>query len=161
MRGVIVFVAKYFIFLSLLVAAIFWLRATTKEKFALGWRVVIGGAIAEGLAQVAGRIYYDTRPFVSEHVAPFFAHAPDNGFPSDHALAASFLGFVILLYSRSTGILLLVIAVLIGWARVVSRIHHPIDIIGSFVISGISVAIVQFAVHVWTKRRSDASASLN
>jgi len=160
MHGVVVFIAKYFIFLSLLIAAVFWLRASTREKIALGWRVVVGGAIAEGLAQVAGRVYYDTRPFVSEHVAPYFAHAPDNGFPSDHALAASFLGFVILLYSRSTGSLLLVIAVLIGWARVVSRIHHPIDVIGSFVIACISVAIVQFAAHVWNARHARSHNTL-
>ena len=160
MHGVVVFIAKYFIFLSLLIAAVFWLRASTREKIALGWRVVVGGAIAEGLAQVAGRVYYDTRPFVSEHVVPYFAHAPDNGFPSDLALAASFLGFVILLYSRSTGSLLLVIAVLIGWARVVSRIHHPIDVIGSFVIACISVAIVQFAAHVWNARHARSHNTL-
>jgi undecaprenyl-diphosphatase len=148
MNSIIIFVAKYFIFLSMLVAAIYWLRVPTKEKIALGWRVVVGGAIAEGLAQVAGHLYYDTRPFVSAHIVPLIAHAPDNGFPSDHALLASFLGFVVLLYSRRTGLVLLLIAVLIGWARVLAHIHHPIDIIGSFVFAALAVGLVQLGARL-------------
>ena len=153
MHHLITFVGKYFIFLSVVIAIVFWLRVSSKVKVALAWRVIGGGAIAEGLAQIAGHVFYDTRPFVTMHVVPLIAHAPDNGFPSDHALLASFLGFVILLNSRMTGVLLLVLAVLIGWARVAAHIHHPIDILGSFVIAGLSVMLVQWSALVATKWR--------
>jgi undecaprenyl-diphosphatase len=156
MNSVIIFVAKYFVFLSILVAAVFWLRVPTKEKISLGWRVIVGGILAEALAQIAGHLYYDTRPFVSEHIVPLIAHAPDNGFPSDHALLASFLGFVVLRHSRATGLLLLLIAILIGWARVLAHIHHPIDIVGSFAIAAFSVAVVELGVRLWKKWRRDA-----
>lgn len=152
----IIFVAKYFIFFSAFVAASFWLRSSTKVKIALGWRVVVGGILAEILAQIASRLYYDTRPFVSQHIVPLIAHSPDNGFPSDHVLLASFLGFVILSYSRRTGLALLVIAVLIGWARIEAHIHHVMDIVGSFAIAGLSVALVQFAAHLWRHRHRGA-----
>ena len=155
MHHVITFVGKYFIFLSIFVAVVYWLRIHSKEKIALGWRVIVAGAFAVGLAHVAGHFYYDTRPFVTMHVVPLIAHAPDNGFPSDHVLFASFLGFVVLLYSRLTGILLLLIAVLIGWARVEAHIHHPIDIVGSFVIAAISVALVHLVAKLGGRFRRE------
>jgi undecaprenyl-diphosphatase len=160
MHSLITFVGRYFIFLSILIAVVFWLRLAPREKIALGWRVVVGGLLAQGLAQIASRLYYDTRPFVSEHVVPLIAHAPDNGFPSDHALLASFLGFVVLLYSRTTGLMLLVVALLVGWARVAAHIHHPIDIIGSFAIAALAVAIIQVGAHatrLWRRRSSTQS----
>jgi len=56
----ITFVGKYFIFLSVVIAIVFWLRVSSKVKVALAWRVIVGGAIAEGLAQIAGHVFYDT-----------------------------------------------------------------------------------------------------
>jgi membrane-associated phospholipid phosphatase len=52
------------------------------------------------------------------------------------------LAFVVLYYSKKWGIFLLVVAALIGWARVAAHVHHAVDIIGSFVIT----AIVYLAV---------------
>jgi undecaprenyl-diphosphatase len=154
MHLLIAFVGRYFIIVSALVAVVFWLRLGRKDKIALGWRVIVGGVLAEGLAQIAGHLYYDTRPFVTEHVVPLIAHAPDNGFPSDHALLASFLGFVVLAYSRGVGLVLLLLAVLIGWARVAAHIHHPIDVVGSFVLAAVSVAIVQVGAREIQRWRS-------
>ena len=159
MHWLITFIGRYFIFVSLAVAVVFWLRLPTKNKISLGWRVIVGGALAEVLAVIAGDLYYDTRPFVTAHIVPLIAHARDNGFPSDHALVASFLGFVVLLYSRTVGLGLLLIAVLIGWARVAAHIHHPIDIIGSFVLAAVSVAIVEVVAHVARKWRRERPAT--
>ena len=139
MNSLIVFVAKYFLYLSVLLVAIYWIRSTTSTKIEMGFRLVVGGLIALALARASAQLYYSTRPFVSDHVTPLFAHAPDNGFPSDHALLASFLGFTVLGYSRRAGVILLINAVLIGAARVGAHVHHPIDILGSFVFSGLAV----------------------
>jgi len=139
--SVIVFVAQYFLYLAVLVTAVYWLRATTPVKIELIGRFVFGGVIALALASVASRLYYDPRPFVSDHVAPLFAHAPDNGFPSDHALFTSFLGLTIVSYSRRVGAVLLVIAVAVSAARVAAHVHHPIDVLGSFVFSGVAAII--------------------
>ncbi len=144
MNSLIVFVAKYFLFLSVLLVAICWLRATTSTKIEMGFRLVVGGLIALALAKVGAQVYYSTRPFVADHVTPLFSHAPDNGFPSDHALLASFLGFSLLRYSRNAGIILLINAVVIGAARVAAHVHHPIDILGSFVFSVIAVAVTSW-----------------
>ncbi len=109
---------------------------------------MVGGLIALGLARLGGHFYYDTRPFVREHIKPLFAHAPDNGFPSDHALLTSFLGFTLWRYSKAVGALLLANAVLVSWARVAAHVHSPIDIVGSFVF-----ALVGTLVAAWIDQR--------
>ncbi len=160
MHSTIIFVGKYFIFFSILVTGLFWLRLSMKEKLDLGLRLIIGGLLAEVLAVIAGHLYYDTRPFVTEHVTPLIAHAADNGFPSDHALLASFLGFTVLRFSKRTGTALLVIAVLIGWARVAAHIHHPLDIVGSFVIAAVSTLLVSLGAYMWKESHVRHAAKL-
>ena len=141
MDSVIVFVAQYFLYLAVIVTAWYWLRSPTPIKIELVIRLVLGGIIALVLATIASRLYYDPRPFVTDHVRPLFAHAPDNGFPSDHALLTSLLGFTVVTYSRRVGAILLAIAVAVGAARVGAHVHHPIDIVGSFVFSGVATVV--------------------
>lgn len=145
-------VGNYFFLISVVVTALFWIRSTTRVKISLGWRLIVGGALALALATIAGHLYYDPRPFVTHHLVPIIAHAPDNGFPSDHALFTAFLGFTVLLYSARVGLALLVNAVLIGWARVAAHIHNPRDIVGSFVIAAVSVALVDLAARIARRR---------
>jgi len=155
-NSVIVFVAKYFLYVSVAIVGIYWLRANTNDKFSLAWKLVAGGILALAMARVSAHFYYDTRPFVAEHVKPLFAHAPDNGFPSDHALLTSFLGFTMLAYSRRTAAGLLLIAVLVGAARVAAHVHSPIDIIGSFVFAGVSAAIIVALDRVIARRGANS-----
>ncbi len=145
MNSLIIFVAKYFLFISVAIVGIYWLLTSKRDKIALGVRLVIGGVIALGLARVGAHFFYDTRPFVRDHIKPLIPHATDNGFPSDHALLASVLGFTLLAYSRSVGFFLLAMAVLIGGARVAAHVHSPIDIVGSFVFSAIAVLVTHLA----------------
>lgn len=156
MHSLIIFVGKYFIFLSLAAVGIYWLSAKTSVKLSLAWQLVAGGILALALSVLAAHLYYDTRPFVSHHLVPLIPHAADNGFPSDHALLAAFLAFTMFLYSRRASLLLFIIAVLIGWARVAAHIHNPIDIVGSFVIAGLSVIVVYLIATIWGSRRGEA-----
>src|SRR5690348_13209583 len=79
------------------------------------------------------RLINDPRPFVAGHFTPLLPHGNDNGFPSDHTLLASFLGFAILRYRRGLGAAMLFVAACIGIARIAAGIHHLEDIIGSFI----------------------------
>ena len=141
MNSIIVFVAEYFLYLSVIVTGLFWLRCRKSTKIELLIRFVLGGVIALALAKVGAYLYYDPRPFVTEHVRPLFPHAADNGFPSDHMLLTSFLGFTILAYSKRTGMLLLVIALAVGAARVAAHVHSPIDIVGSTIFAAVGAFI--------------------
>ncbi len=152
MDSLIVFVAKYFLYISIIIVGVYWLRASTNDKFSLAWKLIGGGILALAMARVGGHFYYDTRPFVAHHIKPLFAHAADNGFPSDHALLTSFLGFSMIPYSRRVATALLINAVLVGWARVAAHVHSPIDIIGSFVFAGVSAAIIVWIDRIVSKR---------
>lgn len=67
----------------------------------------------------------------------------DNGFPSDHTLLASFIGFAMLTISRRRSIVLLLVALAIGLARMAAGVHHSWDILGSFIITGISYTVAK------------------
>jgi undecaprenyl-diphosphatase len=152
MNTLIKFVGEYFFIISVVVVGVYWLRARVSVKISLAWQLVAGGVLAVILAVIAGHLYYDPRPFVTHHLTPIIPHAADNGFPSDHALFTSFLGFTMLLYSKRTGIFLLIIAVLVSWARVAAHIHNPRDVVGSFVIAALSVAVVRVVTKWWHHR---------
>ena len=122
--------------------ALYWLRASRAMKVTLAWQLILGGLIALALARIGGHFYYDTRPFVRNHVKPLFPHAPDNGFPSDHALLTSFLAYSFWRYSKPFALALFVNALLVSAARVAAHVHSPIDIVGSFIFALIGALVV-------------------
>jgi undecaprenyl-diphosphatase len=157
MHTLIKIVGEDFVYISVAIVGVYWLRAKMSVKKSLGWQLVAGGVLALVLSVVAAHFYYDTRPFVTHHLTPIIPHAADNGFPSDHALFTSFLAFTMALYSRRTAIVLLVIALLASWARVAAHIHNPIDIVGSFAIAAISVVVVRVVTKWWHNRRKTSN----
>ncbi len=136
--------------------AVVWWRLDNHAKAVYTWQLILGGLIALALARISGHFYYDTRPFVREHVAPLFAHAPDNGFPSDHALLTSFLAFATFRYAKPVAVALTANALLVSWARVAAKVHSPIDIVGSFVFSLIAVLFVDWLDRRRRRRRPPA-----
>jgi undecaprenyl-diphosphatase len=146
------FVGRYFFLVSVVVVALYWLRAKVSVKISLAWHLIAGGVLAVVLAVIAGHLYYDPRPFVTHHLVPLIAHSADNGFPSDHALLTAFLAFTMFLYSKRTGIFLLIIALFVSWARVAAHIHNPRDMVGSFVIAFVAVVVVHVISRMWESR---------
>ena len=146
MDAIMIFVAQYvYIGVVLIGAGFFFLQPRAIQK-----GMVICGAIVAPLAfvlsRVSGALYYDPRPFVVGHFMPLMAHAPDNGFPSDHVLLTGAVAMVIWFYNRNLSIVLWVLALLIGGARVYVGIHHATDIIGSVVIVLVSGAVYYFSI---------------
>ena len=152
MDTIIRVVGEYFFLISVVIVGVYWLRAKMSVKKSLTWQLLAGGVIALLLDVIAGDVFYDPRPFVVHHLVPIIPHAADNGFPSDHAMLTSFLAFTLFLYSRRTGIVLLVNALLVSWARVAAHIHSPLDIAGGFVIAAISVAVAYYVATLWRRR---------
>ncbi len=99
---------------------------------------ILSFGIALLIAYIAGILYYDTRPFVVEHIEPLISHQPNNGFPSDHTLIAMVAAAVIFVYRRKLGILLGVLGILVGVARIMAYLHYPIDIVASIFIAFIA-----------------------
>ncbi len=135
MDSLIIFCAKYLLAFVVLVFGWAWLRAANSKKIQMAATVIIAGVLALIISRLAGKLYYDPRPFVSHAVKPLIPHAPDNGFPSDHALLTMTLTAVLYFYNRTWALVALILTIVVGVARVLAHIHSPIDIIGSFAIS--------------------------
>ena len=158
MHTLIVVTAQYALFLSLVIAGAVWLRLPRRQKWELDVWAIVGGALTLVLIKVGGALYVDQRPFVTQHLAPLFPHAADNGFPSDHTAASMFLAVCVLFYSRRWGSVLVVISVLIGVARIAAHVHRPIDILGAMAIA-VAAALSARPAALWLTRRRSLPAT--
>lgn len=140
MHGFITFIANYALVIPIFGLLIAWLLtdAKTKKKQFL-MEALLGAVTIVLLAKIGSWLFYNPRPFIVGHFVPYFPHPNNNGFPSDHTLFTSYLAFLVLNYNRKLGAALLIVAILIGLARVIAGVHHLVDIVGAFAISGITM----------------------
>jgi undecaprenyl-diphosphatase len=155
MTPFMIFAAKYLVYL-LIIAAIAFVFFQRKE---IQKRMLVFGIISLPityiLAKIAGKLFYDPRPFVTSHIVPLIPHAPTNGFPSDHALISFAVAWIVFLHNKKLGIVFLLVALLIGIARVNVRVHSPIDIVGSFAISLTVAFLTEYALKLWIFRKNN------
>ena len=138
MDNITIYCAKYLIVLPVLITGWVLLKQSKSTKVQFAAAVITAGVIALIIDKVSGKLYFDPRPFVSQHTAPLIPHAADNGFPSEHTLLAATLASVLYFYNRRWAALAGLGAVIIGVARIHALVHSPIDIIGSLVIGALS-----------------------
>jgi undecaprenyl-diphosphatase len=134
MDAATVFIAQYLYLFVLLTGMIFFFLQPRKIQKSMIVCGVIIAPLAYIVSRIAGLLYFDPRPFLVGHFIPLIAYAPDNGFPSDHVLLTGAIAMVIWFYNKKLSVVLLAIALLIGWARVYSGIHNVADIAGSVAI---------------------------
>ena len=146
MDGLIIFGAKYLVWIVavLFLAYFFFARRRTKRKLFL--LSLISLPLAYIVGWVAGHFYYNPRPFVESGIAPLVAHAANNGFPSDHMLFAATLASLVFVFNRRLGLALWVLAILVGISRVMSGVHHSIDIVAGGIIAVVVVSVVYLCI---------------
>ena len=155
MNTLIVAVAQYALFLVALGGLFAWWRVDRATKVALAVQVVVGLALMAVLVKVAGVVHTDPRPFVANpSLHPMFSHPPDNGFPSDHTALAATVSLIVLRYRRALGVVLLIITVAIGAARVAAHVHHVQDIAAGLVIGVLAAGLAVAAWEAWQRMRS-------
>ncbi len=126
---------------ALLVVALV-LRAKWAEDLP---EAAIAGIATVVLVKLAGWLRFESRPFVVEHMPSLVPHAPDNAFPSDH-LAAAGLAFAFLWpRSKALAVVVLLFAAAIGTARVMARLHWPIDIAVGFLLGMLAYVLTRAA----------------
>jgi undecaprenyl-diphosphatase len=128
-----VFSAKYLIFILFAIALIcIGFNAYKKE-----WKSVVYFSTTLVVTYISLRLAallnFDHRPFMDHaNLTILVAHAAGQSFPSDHTTASTAAAIGILMFTRfkKTGVVLLILAMLIGFARVFAGIHYPADILG-------------------------------
>lgn len=127
--------------------------------FFVGWagglprdrRGAITAAIAAGMALLVNQgiilLWQRDRPFVAHPsgVHVLLSHRADPSFPSDHASPAFATAVVLFLVHRRLGILALVVALVMVYARVYCGDHYPADVIaGALVGAGLAWVLSKY-----------------
>lgn len=154
MDSLIKYTAEYMIVLVIAAVAVTWYLLPKINRWRFILSVAVAGVIALVLARIASRVYYDPRPFVTQHVQPLFYHAPNNGFPSDHSLLAMALTVSVYFFNKRLAGIMLVLTALIGVARVLANVHSPIDIAGAWLIGIIGAVAGYYIVSYYLAKRA-------
>lgn len=159
---VMIFCAKYLIFGVFVVLAIVLVAALLRREWSGVIKTLITLVLAFGLGVLAAQVYAEPRPFTTHpRLDVLVHHAAGQSFPSDHATAAFAVGLGLLFFlSRLWGVITLIAAVLIGFARVFDAIHYPGDILGSLVVAVVAVALVLLGSALFERRRQPASTDV-
>lgn len=144
MELLIIFCAKYLIWAIAALFVLFFFFARRRIQRRLLIVSAISLPLAYALGWLASSLYYSVRPFVESGLTPLFAHAANNGFPSDHMLLGAALATIVLVFNRPSGLFLWLLALAVGWARVAAGVHHGLDIMASAAISTVIVVLVFF-----------------
>jgi len=145
MNSLIVFLAEYLVYFSLLAVPYLWLRREKHDLIRILVTVVVTFAVTEIL-----KTYFATpRPFVAEGFTPLVSISPRDfygSFPSEHVAYLSALGSAIFFTEKIPGVLIFLLAVLVGIGRVLVGVHYPVDILGGLIL-GVVVAGFFKALH--------------
>lgn len=113
-----------------------------------------GAAMALGLNQFLGLLWYEPRPFAIGLGHTLIAHAADNSFPSDHAsfIWSTGVGLIATGAARRWAVAVCLGGVLVAWARIFLGVHFPIDMATSLMVAllagGVARALLP-AVERW------------
>jgi len=136
------FTAEYLPLIFILVLVFLWFRNEKYKNLVLYciYSVILGLS----LNFLITLFYFHPRPFMNKIGVLLIKHAPETSFPSDHTTLMLSVAFMLLYFkkTRIKGIILSVVALIGGTARVFAGVHYPFDIIGSILIAIISSYII-------------------
>ena len=138
-----VLIAKYMPLLVVAGMLILWVfrGRKTRDIILYGFYAALIGLVINYLI---GSVYYHPRPFVVPTGTLLFSYPADSSFPSDHSTIMFSMAFMLAYFKRTRipGLIFLVLGLMGGTARVFAGVHFPLDILGSLLVSWISVFVV-------------------
>lgn len=135
MNLLVVFSAKYLIYLIILIAVITFISSKSALRKNFAKLSILALPFTYITAKVLSFFIYHNRPFVDQNISPLIKHAADNSFPSDHTLLAMTISSIVFFYDRRTGSILFILSICLGLGRILAKVHYPIDILASTVIA--------------------------
>ena len=138
-----IFAAKYMPVVVILALAILWVtkRNNTRDVILYGIYAAIIGLV---INYIIGLVYFHPRPFMIGLGPQLFQYPAETSFPSDHTTFMVSIALMLLYFkeTRVYGVILLILGLTGGLARVFSGVHFPLDILGSIMVSIISTLII-------------------
>ncbi len=151
-----VLTAKYMPVLLILILGALWF--TMQKKYQLGALLAaLSAVLALGIGQIIGFIFHRLRPYYVHPTHLLIARTQDTSFPSDHATLAFAIAALIWQIDRKISIVLLVLAALLGFARIYVGTHYPTDVIGGAILGIVVSSVVvnlsrQNVLEAWIDR---------
>ncbi len=142
MNQIIFFCATYFIYISILYAVYFVFYKGDKKHLIRNLILLIGGAtfvwiINHFLKDIIAHPRPDLTLALLEPNDPY-------SFPSGHASFMFALGFLMSYLNKRAGIIILILALATGIARVLSGVHYWYDILGGAVLAYVVSYLIFF-----------------
>ena len=98
--------------------------------------------VAYAVTELIKTFFPTLRPFQFNGALPLTLTTPlDGAFPSSHTAVGFALAVTILKHDKKVGVLYLIMAGLVGIARIIAHVHYPVDIIGGAIIGTIISAL--------------------
>ena len=104
----------------------------------------IVGILALIITDILKNFFNVLRPFEALPEVNNLFYATGNAFPSGHSTFFMALAFSVYLTHKKQGLILILSALIIGTARVVSGVHYPVDILGGYVLGIILVVFIHY-----------------
>ena len=99
-------------------------------------------------------VFYRPRPFADHTVTLLFYRPSDSSFPSNPTSIGFCIATSVWWFNRKMGLVLYVLASLLGLARLCGGVHYPSDILGGALIGMFSAYLVVKRIHfvdyLWT-----------
>ena len=124
----ITFLASILIWLMFFGLVVLWvIDGKIKKETVL--HAVFAAVLAWAITELIKTFFPTLRPFQANGLMPLTITVPGDGaFPSGHTAMAFALSITVLKHNKKVGILYLIMAGLVGIARIVAQVHYPVDI---------------------------------
>lgn len=134
--------AQWLVFVPAAVVTGLWIWGAPRgrgELLAAGLGLLVGMTIN----QMIGELWFHPRPFMLGVGHTLMFHVPENSFPSDHATFLWSVGFALIALGswRPWGWCLVIVGLLVAWARIYLGLHFPMDMAGSLIVSLIAASV--------------------
>ncbi len=135
----ITFLASVLIWLMFFGLVVLWvIDGKIKKETVI--HAIFSCLVAYAITELIKTVFPTIRPFQFSGGLPLTLTVPSDGaFPSTHTAVAFGLAVTILKHDKKVGILYLIMAGLVGIARIMAHVHYPIDImVGALIGTSIS-----------------------
>ncbi|MFA7000257.1 MAG: phosphatase PAP2 family protein [Candidatus Paceibacterota bacterium] len=140
---IMVFVAGIFIFVHYKFYKIKDIFTILRNDWQGVFSIPFVAGFARLITEILKNVIHTSRPPIAlANVTSLFVES-GYAFPSGHATIISALAFAIYFKNKNLGYVFMVVALLIGLARIAAGVHFPIDIMGGYAIGFLVAFLVK------------------